>query len=551
MTEIGTVIEGKYEILKEIGHGGMSVVYLANDTHLNRNWAVKEVKKKGTGKNDEIVVNSLLAEANMVKKLDHPALPRIVDIIDNGVTIYIIMDFIEGESLDKVLEEYGAQPEEKVISWAMQICDVLSYLHSQKPPIIYRDMKPANLMLKPNGNISIIDFGIAREYKEQNLADTTVLGTKGYAPPEQYSGQTDARSDIFALGMTMHHLLTGVDPRSGEAYVPVRQWNPELSEGIEFIINKCVEPVAENRYQNCTELLVDLQDPRKVTRHWRRKLKLKLLSFIIAVVLSAVFAVTGVVLGFASTNVSNQDYEFNLSVSDPDKYYSAIDIYPDKTEAYYKLVDYYKNNSTDISNEQISKLGNYIENNTEYLDKSNPEVARLYYDVGKLYFSQYNSVMKEKSVRAKNFFAIATESSADFDKKEIAKCYYSICNFMTDQSATSEHSLDDYTALFEEIDTALDSVEKATDSESNYDKMSLYYVTMLMINDQAQYMAGVGFDEQTALDYLSDMQNRANRITSTLSYVNEKKSEINNTYYAWINNIESRYNEVSKRQAGE
>lgn len=551
MTEIGTVIEGKYEILKEIGHGGMSVVYLANDTHLNRNWAVKEVKKKGTGKNDEIVVNSLLAEANMVKKLDHPALPRIVDIIDNGVTIYIIMDFIEGESLDKVLEEYGAQPEEKVISWAMQICDVLSYLHSQKPPIIYRDMKPANLMLKPNGNISIIDFGIAREYKEQNLADTTVLGTKGYAPPEQYSGQTDARSDIFALGMTMHHLLTGVDPRSGEAYVPVRQWNPELSEGIEFIINKCVEPVAENRYQNCTELLVDLQDPRKVTRHWRRKLKLKLLSFIIAVVLSAVLAVTGVVLGFASTNVNNQDYEFNLSVSDPDKYYSAIDIYPDKTEAYYKLVDYYKNNSTDISNEQISKLGNYIENNTEYLDKSDPEVARLYYDVGKLYFSQYNSVMKEKSVRAKNFFAIATESSADFDKKEIAKCYYSICNFMTDQSATSEHSLDDYTALFEEIDSALDSVEKATDSESNYDKMSLYYVTMLMINDQAQYMAGVGFDEQTALDYLSDMQNRANRITSTLSYVNEKKSEINNTYYAWINNIESRYNEVSKRQAGE
>lgn len=551
MTEIGTVIEGKYEILKEIGHGGMSVVYLANDTHLNRNWAVKEVKKKGTGKNDEIVVNSLLAEANMVKKLDHPALPRIVDIIDNGVTIYIIMDFIEGESLDKVLEEYGAQPEEKVISWAMQICDVLSYLHSQKPPIIYRDMKPANLMLKPNGNISIIDFGIAREYKEQNLADTTVLGTKGYAPPEQYSGQTDARSDIFALGMTMHHLLTGVDPRSGEAYVPVRQWNPELSEGIEFIINKCVEPVAENRYQNCTELLVDLQDPKKVTRHWRRKLKIKLLSFIIAVTLSVVFAVTGVVLGFTSANVNNQDYEFNLSGSDPDKFYSAIDIYPGKTDAYYKLVEYYKNNSDDVSNEQISKLGNYIENNTEYLDKSDPEVARLYYDVGKLYFSQYNSVMKEKSVRAKNFFSVASDSSADFDKKEIAKCYYSICNFMTNQSATSEHSLDDYIALFEEIDTALDSVEKATDSESNYDKMSLYYVTMLMINDQAQYMAGVGFDEQTALDYLSDMKNRANRITSTLSYVNEKKSEINNTYSAWINNIESRYNEVSKRQAGE
>ena len=551
MTEIGTVIEGKYEILKEIGRGGMSFVYLAMDTHLNRNWAVKEVKKKGTGKNDEIVVNSLLAEANMVKKLDHPALPRIVDIIDNGVTIYIIMDYIEGESLDKVLEEYGAQPEEQVIAWAMQICDVLSYLHSQKPPIIYRDMKPANLMLKPNGNISIIDFGIAREYKEQNLADTTVLGTKGYAPPEQYSGQTDARSDIYALGMTMHHLLTGVDPRSGEAYVPVRQWNPELSEGIEFIINKCVEPVAENRYQNCTELLVDLQDPEKVTRHWRRTLRIKLLSFIIAIGLSVVLAVTGVCLGIASTNVNNQDYEFNLNSSDPDKYYAAIDIYPEKTDAYYKLVDYYKNNSTSISNEQISKLGNYIENKSDYLDENNSDVAKLYYDVGKLYFSQYIGNMKEKAVRAKGFFETASESSASFDKKDIAKCYYSICNFMTNQSATSEHSLDEYTALFSEIDTAVDSVEKASDSESNYDKMSLYYVTMLMINDQAQYMAGVKFDRQTALNYMANMQKKANSITSTLSYVNEKKEEINDTYNSWVKNIESQYNEVEKRQAGE
>ena len=227
MAEIGSVIDGKYEILRKIGQGGMSVVYLAMDTHLNKQWAVKEIRKKGNGKDDVVIVNSLLAEANMMKKLDHPSLPRIVDIIDNGETIFVVMDYIEGESLDKILLEYGPQPEELVIAWAKQLCDVLSYLHSQKPPIIYRDMKPANIMLKPEGNIKIIDFGIAREYKEQSLADTTVLGTKGYAPPEQYSGQTDARSDIFALGMTMHHLLTGIDPRGGEKYVPVRMWNPE------------------------------------------------------------------------------------------------------------------------------------------------------------------------------------------------------------------------------------------------------------------------------------------------------------------------------------
>ena len=116
MTEIGTVIDGKYEILTEIGRGGMSIVYLAMDKRLNKQWAVKEIRKRGNGKNDEIIVNSLLAEADMMKKLDHPSLPRIVDIIDNGITIYVIMDYIEGESLDKILKEYGAQPEEMVIN---------------------------------------------------------------------------------------------------------------------------------------------------------------------------------------------------------------------------------------------------------------------------------------------------------------------------------------------------------------------------------------------------------------------------------------------------
>ncbi|MFR5740072.1 MAG: protein kinase domain-containing protein [Coprococcus sp.] len=120
MAEIGSVIDNKYEILKEIGRGGMSIVYLAMDKRLNKQWAVKEIRKKGSGKNDEIVVNSLLAEANMMKRLDHPALPRIVDIIDNGITIYVVMDYIEGESLDKILNEYGAQSEELVIGWAMR-----------------------------------------------------------------------------------------------------------------------------------------------------------------------------------------------------------------------------------------------------------------------------------------------------------------------------------------------------------------------------------------------------------------------------------------------
>ena len=548
MTEIGTVIDGKYEILKEIGKGGMSIVYLAMDKHLNKQWAVKEIRKKGNGKNDEIVVNSLLAEANMMKKLDHPALPRIVDIIDNGITIYVVMDYIEGESLDKVLNEYGAQPEELVVNWAKQLCDALSYLHSQKPSIIYRDMKPANVMLKPEGNIKIIDFGIAREYKEQNLADTTVLGTKGYAPPEQYSGQTDPRSDIFALGMTMHHLLTGVDPRSGEAYASVRQWNPELSEGIEIIIDKCVEPAAENRYQSCADLLYDLEHPELITKGFKKKQRTKLISFIAAAAMAVVMAVAGLSLNIAATTVNNNDYDQNISGSDPEKYYDAVEIYPERVGAYNMLIEYYKNH--DATNEQITKVGNTIEANGSKHDLSDPEMADMYYDMGKLYFADYDGSFKSRAVSAQGFFKAAAEAEATYEKKDIAICYKSICEFMTKQSTTSEHSLQDYTNLFNEIESAMNTVSNTTDSEANYDKISLYYVTMLLINDQAEYMAGVGFDRQQALDLMERLNNNANGITSTLSYVNGLKDEIRAGYDSFVSNINTKYNEVEKRQQG-
>lgn len=549
MTEIGTVIDGKYEILKEIGRGGMSIVYLAMDKRLNKQWAVKEIRKKGSGKNDEVVVNSLLAEANMMKKLDHPSLPRIVDIIDNGITIYVVMDYIEGESLDKILSEYGAQPEELVVNWAKQLCDALSYLHSQKPSIIYRDMKPANVMLKPEGNIKIIDFGIAREYKEQNLADTTVLGTKGYAPPEQYSGQTDPRSDIFALGMTMHHLLTGVDPRNGEPYAPVRQWNPELSEGIEIIIDRCVEPAAENRYQSCADLLYDLEHPELITKGFKKKQRRKLISFIVAIGMSAVMAIAGLVLNTTATSLNTQDYEANIGTSNPENYYTAIDIYPQRIEAYNLLIDYYKNH--DATEDNVKKIGNTIEENSSSLDTTQPEFAELYYNIGKLYFAQFgDSSLKSAAVNAKPFFEMAVSAEASYDKKEIANCYLSICNFMTKQSKTSENSLDDYTKLFEEIETAIGIIDKSSDSEANYDKISLYYVTMLLINDQADLMASVGFERETALEWIDDLYIKANSITSTLDYVNKTNNKVTSSYDSFISNINTKYNEVEKRQQG-
>ena len=552
MTEIGTVIDGKYEVLREIGHGGMSVVYLAMDTHLNKQWAVKEIRKKGSGKNDEIVVNSLLAEANMMKRLDHPTLPRIVDIIDNGVTIYVVMDYIEGESLDKILNEYGAQPEEKVITWAMQIADALAYLHGQKPPIIYRDMKPANVMLKPEGNIKIIDFGIAREYKEQNLADTTVLGTKGYAPPEQYSGQTDPRSDIYALGMTMHHLLTGVDPRSGEAYVSVRQWNPELSEGIEIIIDKCVEPAAEKRYQTCADLIYDLEHPELITKDFKRKQKRKLWSFIIAAVLSVTMFVTGLGCNIMSTVANKNTYESLISVMPSTSldekirsYKQAISIYPDDPRAYMKMLEAYEYEGKFSKAENDEFLALYNANKDGF-DETAVETAELNHKIGMMYFNYYTDKdgsysFSNRVQKAYPFFAANYENaniSDDFSQKSMSDCYYQICSFykkyILSSATVEEASKDNYLALFDTINQALEDVKDA----GAYDQLTLYNGTFMLLYDQRLAMTSVNVEEETMLGLLDTVYNYASSMNVQKEQSQKLKAEITANYEDYRTAIE-------------
>lgn len=178
MLEVGSLVDGKYRILRVVGKGGMSVVYQAVNEKANKIWAIKEVRKDGV-QNYEVVKQNLIVETELLKRFNHPNLPSIIDVIDGDGSFLIVMDYIEGNSLNKALETSGAQSQEDVIEWSKQLCDVLGYLHSRKPPIIYRDMKPANVMLKPDGNISLIDFGTAREFKSSSVEDTTCLGTQG------------------------------------------------------------------------------------------------------------------------------------------------------------------------------------------------------------------------------------------------------------------------------------------------------------------------------------------------------------------------------------
>lgn len=274
-----------YEIKSIIGKGGMSTVYLAEHKRLHTRWAMKEVRKQQGTRFD------FLAESNILKRLQHPMLPRIVDIFEDRDCIYIVEDFVEGITLDGLLKQQKKVDEPQGLQWLRDLCGVLTYLHGQRPhPIIYRDMKPSNIMLQPDGSLKLIDFGIAREYKQESNADTTYIGTKGYAAPEQFGkAQTDARTDIYSLGVTMYHLLTGKSPYEPPyQFVPVRQLVPELSHGIEYILNKCVQSEPADRYQTVDELVDDLDHIYRFDRAWQKYQNAKRIRVaVVAVMLAA------------------------------------------------------------------------------------------------------------------------------------------------------------------------------------------------------------------------------------------------------------------------
>ena len=359
MTKEGTVLDGKYEILKEIGRGGMSIVYLARDNRLNKQWAVKEMKNDGT-KTRDTLLKGLEREANILKDVDHPVLPRIVDIINSRGTIYVVMDFIEGTNIAEILKEKGAQPQEKVIEWGRQLASALDYLHSMNPPIIYRDMKPSNVMLKPEGGVKLIDFGTAKEYTIENNADTTALGTRGYAAPEQFGDaqgrgiyKTDARTDIYNLGATMYHMVTGKNPCEPPYEMkPIRQWNPALSTGLEKIILKCTQPDPNDRYQSCSELLYALDHYTELDDSFRKKNKKKLALFITSAVLTVVGGVAAIV-GYSGikrlrmenyvelVNSGNEAYEEGNYKAASNYYKDAMNLNVDSSDAYLRMLDMY------------------------------------------------------------------------------------------------------------------------------------------------------------------------------------------------------------------
>src|SRR5438045_290630 len=261
----GTELSGKrYKIEKPVAAGGMGAVYRAIDTRFNRPCAVKEMLDEFQNDTERTqAVEWFGREATLLLDLNHPCIPRVRDCFVEGGKHYLVMDFIEGRTLGDILEKEGnvlgvngarGVTEVRARSWGQQICSVLGYLHRQSPPIIFRDLKPSNIMVTERDEVKLTDFGIARMFRGQS----TIIMTIGYAPPEQLHGMPEPRSDIYALGATLHRILTHHDAANNKpsifSFPPVRTLRPDISMAFEQVIMKALAPAIEQRWIHAAEM---------------------------------------------------------------------------------------------------------------------------------------------------------------------------------------------------------------------------------------------------------------------------------------------------------
>lgn len=496
----GYVLDGKYEIISEKGHGGMSVVWIAKDNRLQKLWAVKEflsTDARVTKANRE----SLRKEAELLKKLDHPSFVRIVDIIEADDALFVVMDYVDGEDLRKVMKRYGGPiPVDTVAGWGKQLCRALDYLHTPIPAkdanhegkgiIVFRDLKPDNIMLRDDGALRLIDFGIAREYKEGNKGDTIAGWTPGFSAPEQVnkSKQSDPRSDIYALGMTMHYLLTGVYPDENIYNPkPIREYNAQLPEGLERIIVKCTQFEPDDRYANCKEVLYDLEHYDKLTAQYQKRQKAKLRNFGLlagACVVCFVVGAAGLLLSNAEKQSTYDSYmregdqialvsgtADNQRESQKVEYYKqAILVDPGHKDPYANVLDVLVNDG-EFSSEDADEYYKLLDGSAQGAC-SKEDYSSLCYNFANVYFSYTTNY-----AQASMWFANAVNAGGLSDELMTnANTYIAISDFRSNLSSKEKlntlDSSEPYVTYWNELCAAFDNVVQAQTTPHSVLKVS-------------------------------------------------------------------------------
>jgi len=254
MLNSGDILDGKYEVIRILGKGGMGVVYLCKNTRLGNLWAIKEVIKDT--KNIDV-----LTEAIILKDLSHPGIRRIVDIFYASNNLYMVQDYINGQTLKEYVKANGRIHTEKIVQITSDLCDIVDYLHNQNPAIIYRDIKPSNIMITNSERIILIDFGISKVYKNDSEQDTVSAGSNGYAAPEQYGlGKCCAQTDIYGIGMLIYFMVKGRTPLTGIEPLLDENYENYINTNLKRIIQRCVKIDIKDRYVSVEDLKKELSE---------------------------------------------------------------------------------------------------------------------------------------------------------------------------------------------------------------------------------------------------------------------------------------------------
>lgn len=541
MSITGSILKDRYEIISELGRGGMSTVYLARDKNLGSYWAVKQVQYNKSG----VDIEAFKKEVELLSSLSHSDIPRIVDRIEMGDNYFVCMDFIDGVALGNKVKQEGPQSEKDVIDWAKSLCDVLDYLHNvRENPIVYRDMKPDNVMLTASGRLKLVDFGIAKECIRGKKLDGPKVGTKGYAAPEQYvGGPLDERTDIYSLGATLYYLLTGqVASEENGRLISVRQINPLLSEGVDYVITKCLQRQPEDRYQSCKELLNDLKNIGTLNSKYRNTMKRKIVYFAASVVMFFVFLFCTILgyNGMKKDNKSNYDkccneasaYEKNALLAEQqedyvrareqyieagDSYKAAIKYYAKDSEVYIKM--YNALSPKDYSSDYLGELAIAVNALREYADEKGSQV---YSNSDVLY------ILIKDCIELRNYDA----RYADFATEYIAR-YKKTDEYSKSQSKQQEidslevismavSSTNKNSGYLEKLQSALTDLEENTSTSSVLtldEKLENYYI---LINLYTQYPSDLEnpYDKIANIGEIAKEIIDSNADTDTLTFSN-------------------------------
>lgn len=551
------ILGGKYKILNQIGGGGTSIIWLAMNEAANKMWAVKEVRKAAVQDNI-LYEQQLITEKKLLTQLKHPNLPSIIDVIETDETTILVMDYIEGKSLQDALDQFGPQKQEEVIEWAKDLCDVLGYLHNRKDaatgkpaPIIYRDLKPSNIMLRPDNTVCLIDFGTAREMKvDGSSKDTVPLGTIGYAAPEQYAGnnlgQTDGRTDIYCLGATLYHLVTGRSPELPPYEIkPIRDIDPSLSTGLERIILKCTQKDPAKRYQSVEELLYDLDHYNQIDDSYRRKQKRKLISFGAVCACSLVFCLSGFGFSYTAQAKATDTYAEKIADAKQSTDYDeklnllkeCIEI-PDKqgeTEAYLSLIDLFKTDSK-FTDEESQVLSSLVKTNRKDLQEDSQSYANLCFEVGKMYWYFYeygqngrdlSSNQLTKAISSVEWFDRVIENAPDTDTNlNIAKVYSRVGSFYQNiaNDVIQANDKGKYSELYSDLTSLVDSIA-LNSKESEIVRLELVELTRNALEQYSGKFKTDGITEQEVNKLYSDINNALDSINPSTDATDQKWKE--------------------------